>query len=90
LFVAFGAANRDAARHPDPDDFDITRPPVRHLAFGLGVHGCPGAQLAREQLRLTLEELTRRLPGLRLTPDRPVVMRPTMIHRSPRALHLTW
>ncbi|MCH5670291.1 cytochrome P450 [Streptomyces gilvus] len=90
LFVAFGAANRDAARHPDPDTFDITRPPVRHLAFGLGVHGCPGAQLAREQLRLTLEELTRRLPGLRLAGDRQVVMRPTMIHRSPQALHLTW
>ena len=90
LFVAFGSANRDAARHPRPDEFDITREQVRHLAFGLGAHGCPGAQLAREQLRLTLAELTRRLPGLRLAEDRPVVMRPTMIHRSPQALHLTW
>ncbi|MET7479767.1 cytochrome P450 [Streptomyces sp. NPDC005648] len=90
LFLAFGGANRDPARHPRPDEFDITRPPVRHLAFGLGVHGCPGSQLAREQLRLTLEELTRRLPGLRLAANRPVVMRPTMIHRSPEELHLTW
>ncbi|GAA3787325.1 cytochrome P450 Cyp144 [Streptomyces coacervatus] len=90
LFVAFGAANRDSARHPRPDEFDITRPPGRHLAFGLGVHSCPGSQLAREQLRLTLEELTRRLPGLRLADDRPVTMRPTMIHRSPQALNLTW
>ncbi|MGW1744216.1 cytochrome P450 [Streptomyces sp. NPDC002092] len=90
LFVAFGAANRDPSRHPRPDEFDITRPPQRHLAFGLGVHGCPGSQLAREQLRLTLEELTRRLPGLRLADDCPVTMRPTMIHRSPESLHLTW
>ncbi|AZQ38349.1 cytochrome P450 [Streptomyces cyaneochromogenes] len=90
VFVAFGAANRDPGRHPDPDTFDITRTPGRHLAFGLGVHGCPGAQLAREQLRLTLEELTRRLPGIRLAVDHPVTMRPTMIHRSPYRLHLTW
>ncbi|ELP62635.1 cytochrome P450 [Streptomyces turgidiscabies] len=90
LFVAFGAANRDGARHPHADEFDITRSPVRHLAFGLGAHACPGSQLAREQLRLTLEELTSRLPGLRLAGDRPVTMRPTMIHRSPRSLHLTW
>ncbi|WP_405823674.1 cytochrome P450 [Streptomyces sp. NBC_01390] len=90
LFVAFGAANRDGARHPRPDEFDITRSPVRHLAFGLGVHACPGSQLAREQLRLTLQELTSRLPGLRLAGDHPVTMSPTMIHRSPRSLHLTW
>lgn len=90
LFVAFGGANRDSSRHPCPDEFDIARPPERHLAFGFGVHGCPGSQLAREQLRLTLEELTRRLPGLRPADDRPVTMRPTMIHRSPESLHLTW
>ncbi|MEW1824697.1 cytochrome P450 [Streptomyces sp. NPDC088196] len=90
LFVAFGAANRDEKRHARADVFDITRTPSRHLAFGFGVHSCPGSQLAREQLRLTLQELTTRLPGLRLAEDRPVTMRPTMIHRSPYALHLAW
>ncbi|NNN34046.1 cytochrome P450 [Streptomyces sp. S3(2020)] len=90
VFVAFGSANRDAERHSRADEFDITRVPVRHVAFGFGVHGCPGSQLAREQLRLTLEELTGRLPGLRLADDRPVEMRPTMIHRSPYRLRLTW
>lgn len=90
VFVAFAGANRDPARHPRPDEFDITRAPERHLAFGLGVHGCPGAQLAREQLRLTLEEMIRRLPGLGLAADQPVTMRPTLIHRSPYRLHLTW
>ncbi|MER5791686.1 cytochrome P450 [Streptomyces sp. NPDC001980] len=91
LFVAFGAANRDASRHPSPDTFDITRAaPARHLAFGFGAHACVGAQLAREQLRITVEELTRRLPDLRLAKGRPVTMRPTMIHRSPEELHLSW
>lgn len=90
VFVAFGGANRDPARHPRPDEFDITRTPERHVAFGFGAHGCPGAQLAREQLRLALGELTRRLPGLELAADHRVAMRPTMIHRSPYRLHLTW
>ncbi|MFC8432860.1 cytochrome P450 [Streptomyces sp. NPDC057253] len=90
VLLAFGGANRDPDRHPRPDVFDITRPPGRHLAFGLGAHGCPGSQLAREQLRLTLRELTARLPGLRLADEEPVTMRPTLIHRSPYRLHLTW
>ncbi|MFJ8490136.1 cytochrome P450 [Streptomyces sp. NPDC094038] len=62
----------------------------RHLAFGFGAHACVGAQLAREQLRVTVTELTRRLPRLRLADGRPVTMRPTMIHRSPEELHLAW
>ena len=90
VFVAFGSANRDEASCDRPDSFDITRAPGRHLAFGHGVHACPGAQLAREQLRITLETLTRRLPGLRLAPDHPVTMLPTLIHRSPQQLVLTW
>ncbi|RPE39417.1 hypothetical protein EDD90_2420 [Streptomyces sp. Ag109_O5-1] len=91
LFVAFGAANRDASRHPRPDTFDITRSaPARHLGFGFGAHACVGAQLAREQLRITVEEFTRRLPGLRLADGHPGTMRPTMIHRSPEELRLTW
>ncbi|WP_432925302.1 hypothetical protein ACQPZZ_32240 [Microbispora sp. CA-135349] len=62
----------------------------RCCTFGHGVHSCPGAQLAREQVLITLEILTRRLPGLRLAADRPVVMAPTLIHRGPEELWLTW
>jgi len=90
VFVAFGSANRDEAVYDRPDEFDITRTPAPHLAFGHGVHGCPGSQLAREQIQITLETLTRRLPGLRIMPDEPVTMLPTLIHRSPQALALTW
>ncbi|MGW6461505.1 cytochrome P450 [Streptomyces sp. NPDC055078] len=92
VLVAYGSANRDGARHDRPDVFDITRPLSRqHVAFGHGTHGCPGSQLAREQLRLTIGLLVHRLPGLRLDEDRPPpVMRPTLIHRSPEALHVVW
>ncbi|MEW9532179.1 cytochrome P450 [Microbispora sp. NPDC049125] len=90
VMVAYGSANRDGERHERPGELDITRGSRRHVAFGHGVHACPGAQLAREQVRITLETLIRRLPGLRLAPGRPVVMAPTMIHRSPEALHLVW
>ncbi|WP_327357028.1 cytochrome P450 [Streptomyces sp. NBC_01304] len=90
LFVAYAAANRDPALTPDPDTFDPARPPARHLGFGHGTHGCPGATLAREELRITLELLTRRLPALRLVADEKAEMLPTLIHWSPAALWVEW
>jgi cytochrome P450 len=88
VLVAFGAAGRDGAAHERPGEFDITRPRSRHLAFGHGVHACPGAQLAREELRISLETLVRRLPGLRLAEE--PRMRPSLIDRSPETLRLAW
>ncbi|MEE1751043.1 cytochrome P450 [Streptomyces sp. SP18CS02] len=90
VFVAYGSANRDENRYARADAFDIKRPPVRHVAFGHGAHGCPGSRLAREQLRITVELFLRRFPDLRLAPGQDVVMRPTLIHRSPQALRLIW
>lgn len=84
LLVSYGSAGRDGV-----DTFDIARPPTRHLSFGHGVHGCPGSQLAREQLRITLEALIRRLPGLRLAGGAPT-MAATLIHRAPESLPLRW
>ncbi|MBO2452642.1 cytochrome P450 [Actinomadura barringtoniae] len=88
VLVAFGAAGRDGTAHERPDVFDITRPRERHLAFGHGVHACPGAQLAREELRISLETFVRRLPGLRLAEE--PRMRPSLIDRSPETLRLAW
>ncbi|MFI5805113.1 cytochrome P450 [Streptomyces sp. NPDC051561] len=93
LFIAYGSANRDPGQHRDPGTFDLARPDqARHVGFGHGIHGCPGSQLGRAQLRITLELFTRRLPGTRLgrAADQRAVMRPTLIHRSPQALHLTF
>ncbi|MFJ6695253.1 cytochrome P450 [Streptomyces sp. NPDC091272] len=99
VFVAYGAANRDPERHEHPDSFDLSRTAgARHVAFGHGVHGCPGSQLGKAQVRITLELFARRLPDVRLSvgkrpgraADQRAVMRPTLIHRSPQALHLTF
>ena len=51
-----GAANRDERRFPDPDRFDVTREPGRHVGFGEGVHGCLGAPMARLEARIAAEE----------------------------------
>jgi cytochrome P450 len=60
------AANRDPdAYETDPETFDISRR-GQHLAFGKGIHLCVGAQLARTEMRVVLEELLDRFPGLAL------------------------
>ena len=66
VFPVFAIANRDPSVFPDPDDLDITRPPGAHVGFGVGVHHCLGAQLARIELQEAFRGLLGRLPGLRL------------------------
>jgi cytochrome P450 len=61
-----GAADTDSSAFPDADHVDFSRPSNRHLAFGGGVHRCLGSHLARLELRVTIEELHRRVPDYRL------------------------
>ncbi len=86
IAVNLGAANRDPARWPDPDRFDVFRAPQPHIAFALGPHVCLGMHLARMETRVLLETLFDRLPGLRLDPDAHDVHISGLLFRAPLAL----
>ena len=70
VMPCFAAANRDPKRFEDPDRFDIGRDNQGHVAFGLGVHFCLGASLARLEARIALEALVPRLAKLRCREER--------------------
>jgi len=63
VLLLMASANRDPRRHDDPDVYDVTRKDVQHLTFGHGVHFCLGANLARLEARVALEELLNRFPA---------------------------
>ena len=67
VHMIVAAANRDPGQFADPDRFDITRRPNRHLSFGLGVHICAGNALARLEAVIGFQRLLARFPDLRLT-----------------------
>ena len=61
LLIA-ASANRDPRRYADPDAYDLHRPDIQHLTFGFGLHFCLGANLARLEGRVALDELLNRFP----------------------------
>jgi cytochrome P450 len=68
VMVLNGAASRDPRRFESPDEFRIDRANAReHLAFGQGVHTCPGAPLARAETRVSLERLLARMGDIRIS-----------------------
>lgn len=69
IMPLLGAANRDERQFENPDVFDITRSPNRHLGFGQGIHYCLGAPLARLETKLALNILFERFPNIRLAVD---------------------
>ncbi|MBP2323138.1 cytochrome P450 [Kibdelosporangium banguiense] len=69
VLPAIAAANRDPRVFADPDRFDPARTDNRHLTFGLGVHYCLGAQLAKMELEVAVNAIARRMPGLRPATD---------------------
>lgn len=67
IVVRWGAGNRDSKQFACPAQLDLERKnPMRHLAFGYGIHFCVGNQLARAELRISFDRLLRRLKNFRL------------------------
>jgi cytochrome P450 len=79
----------DERRYPNPLQVDFKRGRVPHAAFGDGPHRCPGSFLARQELRIFLEEWLKRIPQFRLKPDAKVVTSSGMVN-GVLSLPLVW
>ena len=92
VHMRYASGNRDERRFPNPTQVDLDRSNSRqHMAFSLGEHHCPGADLTRLEQVLTHKAVLRRLPNLRFTPDANDFTHLSMTAmRSLRELHLSF
>lgn len=98
VMVLNAAANRDPRRFEDPSNFDPARSNARsHIAFGRGIHTCPGAPLARAEARVAIERLFERTTDIRISErvhgsaeTRNYRYMPTFILRGLVELHLAF
>lgn len=90
VLLSFASANRDASQFEDPDRFDVRRRNARkHLTMGNGKHVCLGAPLARLEMKIVLEEFTRRFPNVRLKPEAAPKHAHTYVFNAPKSLPVT-
>jgi cytochrome P450/ferredoxin-NADP reductase len=90
LLIVTSSANHDEARFADADLFDIRRENASdQLTFGYGSHQCMGKNLARMEMQIFLDELTRRLPHMKLAEQRFTYV-PNTSFRGPEHLHVEW
>ena len=89
VIIYWAAANRDAGEFPEPDTFDLDRPPTATSRSAPARTGAPARTWPRMNLRIALDELLRRLHDIRLQPDADVHFHSTF-NRGPRAVPITF
>ena len=67
VILAFGSANRDKRKFPNPDNYDIDRKPKGHLGFGAGIHSCVGNSLARMITKETMNKFLEKIPEFKIS-----------------------
>jgi cytochrome P450 len=91
VLLMLGSANRDESVFDDPERLDVRRENAGdHLSFGVGIHYCLGAALARLETRVVLEELTARLPHAALCEDQAFTFAPNTTFRGPASVWVRW
>ncbi len=90
IMTVNGLSGIDAKRYEDPFKVDFDRGPVGHNSFGNGPHKCVGQHLARLELRVFLEEWSKRMPIARLDPAKPAPSSHTGPVNGVNHLYLTW
>ncbi|PQO23259.1 cytochrome [Rhodobacteraceae bacterium WD3A24] len=91
ILMVTASANHDPRHFENPDDLDIYRDnTAEHLTFGYGSHQCMGKNLGRMEMRIILEEFTRRLPHMELAPDQDFTFLPNTSFRGPEHVWVRW
>jgi cytochrome P450 len=86
--LLLGSANRDPEKFPDPDAFIAGRSPNPHVSFGVGIHACVGAPLARLEMQVAVRVLFERLPGVAVA--EPPRVKDAWHFRGLESLGLVW
>jgi cytochrome P450 len=89
VLMNFPAANRDPEVFVDPDKVIIDRAENPHIAFGVGIHRCAGSNLARMEMRVSIEEWLARIPDFRLEDPKVVTWAGGQV-RGPRSMPVVW
>ncbi len=90
LLIVQASGNRDERHFENGDDFDIYRDnTAEHLTFGYGAHQCMGKNIARMEMRIFLEEISRRIPHLQLA-EQDFIYTPSTSFRGPEAVWVEW
>ena len=90
VVMVYASANRDEDVFEEPNRFRVDRTPNEHLALGFGPHYCLGANLAKMEIKVTLERILARLPNLRLAPGSDPVFTPSALIDGIESMPVEW